>query len=144
MKTAKRSHAPEFKATVALEAIKGKFTTAELAERFHVSPSQIHAWKKTILAGAEALMSTGGKGLKNEGEERSEKEKQIRRLEKENHWLQKILQRLTPEERKAAVEAENPQIPVLRQAKLLDINRSTIYYRRRVEAEHVKRHKIAN
>lgn len=144
MKTGKRRHTPEFKATVALEAIRGKFSIAELAERFQVNPSLIHSWKKTILEGAEELMLAGTKGLNREEEVRKEKEKRIEKLEKENRWLQKVLQRMSSEERKAAVEAENPQVPLLRQAKLLDINRSTIYYRRRIEAEHMKEHKIAN
>lgn len=144
MKTKKRRHSPEFKATVALEAIKGKFSMAELAGRYEINPSLIHAWKKMILDGAGELMSKEAKGGDRTGDARREKERQIERLEKENCWLQRVIQRLSPEEKKAAVDAGNPHIPLLRQAKLLEINRSTIYYRRRVEAEHMKGHKIAN
>lgn len=143
MKTGKRHHTAEFKAMVALEAIKGKFSIAEIAERYQINPSLIHSWKKTIVKGAENLLAAGPKGIYREKDNRKDKEKQIERLEKENKWLQKILLRLSPEERKAAVESENAIVPLLRQAKLLDINRSTIYYRRRAEALHAKDHKIA-
>lgn len=143
MKGEKRRHSPEFKANVALEAIKGRFTVAELAEKYQINPSLIHSWKKVILEGAPRLMEAGMRGLDPDEEMRREKEKQIERLRAENEWLQKVLLRLTPRERKAAVETGNPHLPLLRQVKLLDVNRSSIYYRKRVEAEHAAENRIA-
>ena len=42
----RKQHAPEFKAKVALEALKGEETAAELASRFGVHPTMIHQWKR--------------------------------------------------------------------------------------------------
>ena len=42
----RKQHAPEFEAKVALEALKGEETAAELASRFGVHPTMIHQWKR--------------------------------------------------------------------------------------------------
>uniref|UniRef100_UPI001E3006D8 transposase n=1 Tax=Roseovarius salinarum TaxID=1981892 RepID=UPI001E3006D8 len=42
----RKQHAPEFKAKLALEALKGEETAAELASRFGVHPTMIHQWKR--------------------------------------------------------------------------------------------------
>ena len=46
MKRARSNHAPGFKAKVAIAAIKGDKTMAELAEHFNVHPNQISEWKQ--------------------------------------------------------------------------------------------------
>ncbi len=55
MKQNRRQHSPAFKAKVAMEAIKGEETIAELASRFEVHPSQIHKWKKELVEGAAGI-----------------------------------------------------------------------------------------
>ena len=45
MSQGRRKHSPAFKAKVALEAVKGEETVAQLAGRYQVHPSQIQAWK---------------------------------------------------------------------------------------------------
>ena len=45
----RRNHSPEFKAKVALEAVKGEYTLAELAKRHDVHPNQITQWKVQLL-----------------------------------------------------------------------------------------------
>ena len=57
----RKQHAPEFKAKVALEALKGEPTVAELASRFGVHPTMIHTWKKALLEGASGVFERGGK-----------------------------------------------------------------------------------
>ena len=55
----RRNHSPAFKAKVALAALKGEATLAELAERFDVHPNQITQWKSQLLSGAEEVFSSG-------------------------------------------------------------------------------------
>ncbi len=52
MSKERRKHSPSFKAKVALEAVKGEMTAAQLAARYEVHPGQIQAWKKSLLEGA--------------------------------------------------------------------------------------------
>ena len=56
----RRNHAPAFKAKVALAAVNGEGTLAELANRFDAHPAQVTAWKDQLLAGATTLFAEGG------------------------------------------------------------------------------------
>lgn len=56
----RKQHAAEFKAKVALEALKGEETAAELASRFGVHPTMIHQWKRALLEGASGVFERGG------------------------------------------------------------------------------------
>ena len=54
-KRPRRNHAPAFKAKVALAAMKGEKTLAELAQQFDVHPNQITQWKGQLLDGAAGV-----------------------------------------------------------------------------------------
>ena len=56
-KRARRNHNPAFKAKVALAAIKGEKTLAELAQLHDVHPNQITAWKAQLLESAAGVAS---------------------------------------------------------------------------------------
>ena len=56
----RRTHAPAFKAKVALAAIRQEGTLAELAKRFDVHSAQVTAWKDQVLAGGTQLFTPGG------------------------------------------------------------------------------------
>ena len=57
--TKRKQHKPEFKARVALEAMKGEQTVGELASRFGVHPTMIHQWKKALVEGATEVFQRG-------------------------------------------------------------------------------------
>ncbi len=59
MKQNRRKHTPSFKARVALEALKGEETIAELANRFEVHPSQIRKWNNSLAEGASGIFGGG-------------------------------------------------------------------------------------
>jgi transposase len=60
MQQSHKKHSPVFKAKVALAALKGEETTAEIAHRFEVHPSQVPTWKRALVEGAAGLF--GGDG----------------------------------------------------------------------------------
>lgn len=58
-KRSRRNHSPAFKAKVALAAIKGEETLAQLAERFDVHPNQIGQWRAQLLGRAAEVFASG-------------------------------------------------------------------------------------
>ena len=61
MANVRKKHGIDFKAKVALAAVREDSTVAELSSRYGVHASQIHAWKKTVVDGVGSLF-TKGKG----------------------------------------------------------------------------------
>jgi transposase len=57
-KRVRRTHAPAFKAKVALAAIKGEKTLAELAQQYDVHPNQITAWKAQLVEAASGIFGS--------------------------------------------------------------------------------------
>jgi len=55
----RRNHSPAFKAKVALAALKGEETLAQLLERFDVRANQITQWRSQLLEGAADVFSSG-------------------------------------------------------------------------------------
>ena len=47
--TKRKNHSPDFKAKVALEAIREKMTMAELSKKYGVHPTQIGTWKRAAI-----------------------------------------------------------------------------------------------
>lgn len=88
--TKRKQHSPQFKARVALEALKGIETTSALAARFEVHPTQISHWKRQLLDGASDLFLTknGHKKQQNDLHE-TDLYEQIGRLKMENEFLKK-------------------------------------------------------
>ena len=59
MATKRRKHSDEFKAKVALEAVKGVHTLSELSSTFKVHPTVIAGWKRKLVGGAAAIFGDG-------------------------------------------------------------------------------------
>lgn len=94
MKRTRRTFSSEFKARVALEAVKEVKTVSEIAQQYQVHPNLISMWKKELLASAGKVFETG----KQEDEQKKamEKEKenlvqQIGQLTVDINWLKKKL-----------------------------------------------------
>ena len=59
----RRNHSSAFKAKVALSAVRGERTVAELAEQFDVHPNQIQDWRKRLVEGAEDVFGGNAVGM---------------------------------------------------------------------------------
>ena len=96
----KRQHNTKVKAAIALEAIKGEKTIAEIAKQHNVHPSRIHVWKSEVLKGLEGIFNANKSETtaKNNADNHIEVlEKKIGQLVIENDYLKKSYGKLTPE-----------------------------------------------
>ncbi|MEA3429034.1 MAG: transposase, partial [Thermodesulfobacteriota bacterium] len=84
----RRRFSDSFKAKVALEALRGIKTMAELATEYKVHPNQIGQWKKQLTSNASQLFSGSQKSCsKSEGELTSPLYEEIGRLKMDIKWL---------------------------------------------------------
>ncbi len=85
-----KRHSAEFKAKVALDAIKGQRTVNEIAGEYEVHPGQIAQWKRQVLAELPGLFSSKRvKDAQEEEELRASLYQQIGQLKVELDWLKK-------------------------------------------------------
>ena len=92
-KKSRRKFSADFKAKVALEAIRERHTVEELARKHELHPTQINSWKKEFLSKAAAVFESANPEKDTEKEAETEKlYAKIGQLKMENDWLKKKLQ----------------------------------------------------
>jgi transposase-like protein len=89
----RKQYSPEFKAKVALAALKNEESTAELAAKYEVHPTMITNWKRELIEGAAELFDKGQKTKKQHDNTVDELYRQIGQLKVENDFLAKGLGR---------------------------------------------------
>jgi transposase-like protein len=94
MRRKRRTHSPEFKSKVALAAIKGDLTMAELVKKFDVHANQITEWKKQLLDGAPDVFGKGAKKAEDVQETLQAMQAKIGQLTMENDFLERGLERI--------------------------------------------------
>ncbi len=93
MSRKRRTHSPDFKAKVALAAIKGDETLSELARRYQINANLIVKWKKLLLENSGEVFASG-KGLAPDREsEIKALQAKIGEITMENDFLSKALGR---------------------------------------------------
>jgi len=93
MKRKRRNHKPDFKAKVAIAALKGDLTMAELAQKFDIHANQMTEWKKQLLENADQAFG-GVKATEGSEEKIKELHAKIGQITMENDFLEKGLTRI--------------------------------------------------
>ena len=116
MSKGRRKHSPAFKAKVALEAVKGEETVAQLAARYEVHPGQIQAWKKALVEGASGVF---GNGQEQKGRNDCRPGRQVvpgdRPAEGGAGFLGGEVRSMSPSRRRKMVDREHPKLSIVRQ-----------------------------
>ena len=94
MRRKRRNHSPEFKAKVALAAIQGDLTMAELVKKFDVHANQITDWKKQLLSNASDVFGKGAQKAEESAETIEQLHSKIGQLTMENDFLERGLERI--------------------------------------------------
>ncbi|WP_373862954.1 IS3 family transposase [Halomonas halmophila] len=132
MSRKRRQYSADFKAKVALAALKDDQTTSEIAARFEIHPTMVSQWKRELLENANGVFESkgDGKAAQKTQEEIDTLYREIGKLTVERDFLSRRPRSLSRAQRLALVEPQAPDISLRRQCQLLGISRSSVYYRR--------------
>ena len=89
MSEKRRRYSEDFKARVALEAIKERKSISEIASEYEIHPNQVTQWKKQLLENASTSFKDGRKKKKKEENKEALLYQQIGKLQVELDWLKK-------------------------------------------------------
>lgn len=94
MRRKRRNHSSSFKAKVAMAALKGDKTLAELAEQFDVHPNQITEWKRQLMENADQLFGRSERQSEESEHKIKELHAKIGQLTMERDFLERGLERI--------------------------------------------------
>jgi len=130
----RRQFTPEFKAKIVLELLREENQIGELATENDLSPNQLRNWRKEFLENVTKVFSES-KQEKNlcvkeraMDEERNELMAKVGQLTIENDWLKKNLHKCLAPTGRLNLVSKDEELTVTRQCKLLEINRTSVYY----------------
>lgn len=113
----RRKHSSQFKAQVALEAIREARTAGEIAGRHGVHPSRVGLWKRVALERLHEVFENGGRSPDDKAELIEQLYQKIGRLQVELDWMEKKPATFSAEELRRWI-APHPQIGIRRQCAL--------------------------
>ncbi|WP_420636673.1 IS3 family transposase [Candidatus Palauibacter sp.] len=131
----RRRFTPEFKARVALEALREHDSVQAIARRHELHPNQVSTWKRQLLEGLPEVFAGGaGRKLAKEHEAKvRELHAKIGELTVERDFFRRGPQALSRAERGRMIERDGP-LSLSRQCALVGVSRSSLYYRPRGES----------
>jgi putative transposase len=136
----RRRYPPEFKGNVVMELFRGEKTIAQLASEHGIHPSQLKQWRNVVLEGLPSLFTDEQRAVeklkKEHAKENQDLYAEIGRLTTELAWLKKNLAcSLSRGKRVELVDPGDPHMSIAAQARLLDLNRTGLYYKRKGPSE---------
>jgi len=137
MEAQRRRHAPEFKARVAIDALKEIKTIQQIAKEYELHPVLVSQWKKRLKEGMSSVFERGTKKGDADFEKECEGFKTvIKDLRGKLDFEVKKIQTARPLKRERAklVEKNHPELSVRKQCELLDVTRSVVGYQKAGES----------
>lgn len=128
MSNKRKKYNPEFKAKVALAAIKSEETVSELTARFGVHPTMIHNWKRSLLESASDVFDKNKKAKKIERSQGWWTVSTDRQIKGGTRFFVRKAQFLSRKQRKLMIAFKCSKISVSSQCHLLSISRFSVYY----------------
>ena len=134
MSNKKRTYTSAFKTKIVLEALREEKSIAELSVTYNITRKNIHNWKATFLSNAEIAMEPSKcvaeykQTAKELTQQVADYAKKVGELTMEKEFLEGKLKSLALSDRKLMIDAKHI-LPINKQAELLSIARSTIYYK---------------
>ncbi|MEM9213642.1 MAG: IS3 family transposase [Cyanobacteria bacterium P01_F01_bin.150] len=138
MTNKRKQYSAQFKAKVALEAAREAKTTSQLSSQYDIHPTVINNWKRQLLSEASSLFEADKKNDKKSKDQQAQIDelyRQIGKLTVERDFLGEQVRAVGIEDRKALVMPDHEQLSIVEQCDLLNIARSSLYYRSKGPSE---------